>query len=123
MQNKQIGFVGEQLASEYLLKNKFQIIERNYFSRWGELDIIAEKNNILVFVEVKTRKSNEYGNPYEAVQYFKIKHILRTIKHYILSLNLYQKKCRLDVISVELNSNNTLNKLRHYENLDTNQSR
>jgi len=118
-QNKHTGFIGEQYAASYLQNHGYQILELNATSRWGELDIIAQKENTVIFVEVKTRKSNRQGKPYEAVQNFKLRHLLRTIQYYIHVNRLQNRKFRMDVISIVLNLDDTVHELKHYENLDT----
>ena len=67
MKAKEIGIIGENIATEFLLKKGFQIIERNFLKPFGEIDIIAKDNNYLVFIEVKTRKNSNYGFPREFV--------------------------------------------------------
>lgn len=118
-ENKLIGALGEQFAVKYLEDKGFQIVECNANSRWGELDIVTIKNNVIIFVEVKTRKSTRQGKPYEAVQNFKIKHLMRTVQYYIKSKDLRKYKFRIDVISIILNQDNSVKELKHYENLDT----
>ena len=65
--NKNIGELGENVACEFLIKNGYKIICRNYRNKYGEIDIIASFKNEVVFIEVKTRKSLRYGFPAEAV--------------------------------------------------------
>ena len=68
MNNRKFGDAGEELACRYLEKNGYKILERNkYYSRFCELDIVAQEKNTIVFVEVKTRRTNDYGTPMEAV--------------------------------------------------------
>ncbi|MBO5372626.1 MAG: YraN family protein [Lachnospiraceae bacterium] len=97
-----VGSDYETLAMEYLEGEKYQILERNFHSRWGEIDIIARDGDYLVFVEVKYRKNSSCGNPLEAVDARKQKRICRTAVYY-LSKNGYgdSKPCRFDVIAFE----------------------
>jgi len=115
--NQSTGAYGEQLASQYLSSHGYHIIERNANSRWGELDIIGEKDKKIVFVEVKTRSDLRMGKPYEAVSYGKLKRLFRTIQHYILIHHLEKRKFQLDVIGIVLNTNKSLKELKHYENV------
>jgi len=118
-ENKVIGALGERYAVEYLVKKHYKIIELNPNSRWGELDIVAEKNNIIYFIEVKTRKDIRHGRPYEGVTRSKIQHLKRTITHYILThKTLQNRKFQLDVIGILLDQYNVVSELRHYENLE-----
>ena len=66
------GKAGEIYASRYLIKKGYRIIEKNYRCRFGEIDIIAEKNNVIHFIEVKTRRSLHYGAPEESIDPKKI---------------------------------------------------
>jgi len=116
--NKATGALGEQLASQYLTNHGYHIIERNANSRWGELDIVAEKNNRVIFIEVKTRTDLRMGRPYEAVGRGKLRRLYRTIQHYILIHNLEKKKFQLDVIGIVLNQDKSDQELKHYENVD-----
>jgi len=115
--NQSTGTYGEQLASQYLSSHGYHIIERNANSRWGEIDIVAEKNRQVIFVEVKTRSNLHMGKPYEAVSYGKLKLVFRTIQHYILIHNWEKRKFQLDVIGIVLNADRSVKELRHYENV------
>ena len=79
----EIGKIGEDLASKYLEAAGYIIIERNFLARQGEIDIIAKDKKELVFIEVKTRTSDIYGKPVEAVNTQKEKDRLNTIKYYL----------------------------------------
>lgn len=100
LSNGKLGKLGEELAENYLKCNGYKIIEKNFRSRFGEIDLIAIKNNILSFIEVKTRTSIKYGLPMEAVNYTKQKHIYLTGEYYILKNSIKNKEITLDVIEV-----------------------
>lgn len=117
-QKQQTGAIGEEYAAEYLKKQEYRIIGHHVTSRWGELDLIAEKNGKISFIEVKTRSDLRKGRPYEAVNYRKLKHLTRTIQYYVHANRLERRKCQLDVIGILLNPDQTLRELRHYENVD-----
>ena len=112
MNNRQIGAMGEEIAKNYLIENEFSILEQNYRNKIGEIDIIAKKQNEIVFVEVKSRNNLNYGYPSEAVNIKKQFKILNTSKIYILANNLNNNKLRYDVIEVYLKNNN----INHIEN-------
>ena len=95
-----IGQEGEDIACKYLLQNQYEIIERNFECRQGEIDIIAIDKNELVFIEVKTRTNNNYGRPAEAVTYYKQKHLLKSIEYYIFKRKIEKVFIRIDVIEV-----------------------
>ena len=96
---KNIGNLGESKSIEYLEKNYYQIIERNFFCRFGEIDIIARDGNYLVFVEVKYRKSENYGMPIEAVD-FRKQNKIRGVANYYLLKTGYNKAVRFDIIGI-----------------------
>lgn len=101
MSNTDIGNKGEEIACQYLKKQGYKIIERNYRIRGGEIDIIARDGETLVFIEVKTRWSHEYGPPVESMTFWKIKALLKTAKFYILKINWCDKEYRLDFIGID----------------------
>ena len=119
-QNRLTGQIGEQRATDYLIRHNFTIRETNVFSKWGELDIIAEKNNKIHFVEVKTRISVRQGMPYEAVRIPKLLHLQRAIQFYIQRNKLQKYKFQLDVISIQLDHGHNVIDLRYYENVEVN---
>ena len=99
MNNREFGNRGEDIACEYLVKNGYQIVERNkHFSRFCEIDIIAKYKNKLVFVEVKTRKSNDFGSPLEAVTKNKYKNIKTGVLSYVVENNI--KNYQIDVSGI-----------------------
>ena len=114
---KRIGIDGEKLASEFLLKKGFQIVETNFSCKLGEIDIIAEKDYKLHFIEVKTRVGLQKGQPYEAVNSRKLQHIKNTIDYYLLKNNLKAPKLFIDVVSIVLNRHNDVEKIDLYENI------
>ena len=102
MQNKQLGQNGEDIAEKFLIKQGYKILERNrHFSRYCEIDIIAQDKDTLVFVEVKTRKTDICGHPLEAITKTKYKNIRTGLSLY-LQENPNYKKYRIDVVSILL---------------------
>lgn len=97
-----LGNRGENLALEYLKNRGYEILSNNYRCHFGEVDIIARKNNEIIFAEVKTRSGNSYGYPEEAVDKNKIKHIRKVAEAYIADNKLSEISIRFDVISIEL---------------------
>lgn len=97
--NKFTGQCGEDAAEQYLKKNKYKILERNHRNKCGEIDIIAKKDDDLVFIEVKTRRSNEFGTPAEAVTYYKKRHFVNTAKWYLME-HPTDMNIRFDIIEV-----------------------
>ena len=100
MNNKNLGEQGEDKACEYLKRNGYKILFRNYRALKKEIDIIALKNNTLVFVEVKTRVSDKYGDAADSVNYFKQKNIILVAKYFILKSDKEYDEYRFDVIEM-----------------------
>ena len=101
-----IGKQGEEIACEYLERNGFKIVEKNYHFGHGEIDIIAYENDVLVFVEVKTRKSLLYGTPELAVTKAKQKQIKKIAEAYLFLKKINDTYCRMDVIAIVMVSKN-----------------
>lgn len=93
------GQLGENIATEYLLKKGFRLIEKNYHSRFGEIDIIMCDDKYLLFVEVKLRKNSKYGTPAEYVTESKQQKIILTAQSF-LSENETDLQPRFDVIEI-----------------------
>ena len=101
MNTKILGNAGEDLACRYLEKRGYKILERNkHYSRFCELDIIAQEKNTTVFVEVKTRKSDAFGTPAEAVTKTKLENIKKGVQYYLSENKV--KNFRIDVICITL---------------------
>ena len=94
-----IGNIGEDYAVKILKKNKYKIVERNFTVRGGEIDIIATDGEYLVFVEVKMRKSSDFGRPSEFVGFSKQEHLRKAAVLY-MKKNGYDGFCRFDVVEV-----------------------
>lgn len=91
----------EEVAAEYLKKQGFQILEQNFSSRFGEIDIIAREGRYLVFAEVKYRATDRGGHPLEAVDYYKRRRIGMTADFYLLRYGYGEETpCRFDVVGI-----------------------
>ncbi len=100
MENKTaFGRHGEDLAVEFLLKEGYEILERNWYFRHNEVDILAKDQETLVVVEVKTRSGNSYGEPYTAVDYRKQQYLIFAAERYIFAHDL-DLEVRFDIISI-----------------------
>ena len=100
---QKFGAQGESLAAWYLKKSGYKIIEQNYRSRLGEIDIIARDKKTLVFVEVKSRRSVRYGSPKWAVTARKQRKISMAALHYLKSTRQTGIKARFDVVAITAN--------------------
>ena len=109
------GHLGESIAVQYLKDKGFEIIQKNWHSVYGEIDIIAQKNNKIHFVEVKTRKSLAFGTPVESYHYFKQGKIIKTAFLYMNQLNTGQS-FQFDFIGIILNADNTAKEIEMIEN-------
>lgn len=107
------GKAGEALATSYLKKKKYKILELNYHNQIGEIDIIAKDKKYIVFIEVKTRKSRAFGDPLEAINIEKQHKIKQVAQLYLLKNKLTDKEYRFDVISILGNDDYEIN---HIEN-------
>ncbi len=101
MTNQTVGSRGEDLACDFLLKQGYQILERNYRIRGGEIDIVAMDGDYLVFIEVKARNSDEYGLPVESITPWKIKSLLKTALFYCQKIKWEDGPFRLDMVSID----------------------
>jgi putative endonuclease len=101
MSNRATGDQAEELAASYLRKIGYKILARNYQIRGGEIDIVAEDKDTLVFVEVKARWSHVFGEPLESINYFKLKTLLKTSQFYLQKINWGEKPYRIDALSLD----------------------
>lgn len=111
-EHNDLGTKGEQLAIDFLIKNKYKILEKNYRYIKAEVDIIAQKGDILAAIEVKTRTSAYFGNPEEFVNPKKIKLLLSAIDNYVVERDL-DVEVRFDIIAIIKNKNETT--IKHLE--------
>lgn len=97
---RKIGDFGEDLAAQYMIDKGYEILSRNFSKPYGEIDIIAIKDDIICFVEVKTRKSTQYGYPREAVNYHKQQRIIKASQIFMMENNMNNYFMRFDVCEV-----------------------
>lgn len=102
---QKVGKNGEQLSEAYLKLIGYDIIEKNFQSRCGEIDIIAKDKNELIFIEIKARNNKAYGLPSEAVTKKKIKHIYKTAEYYLSIKKLANIDIRIDAIELYIQHN------------------
>lgn len=112
------GLIGENFAVKYLKKQKYKIVEQNYHSRMGEIDIVAQKDKYIVFVEVKTRDEKSWYDPIFAVTSSKKQKIIKTTQHFIQFNHKYlteKYQIRFDVITVVTRDKKPIS-IEHIEN-------
>ena len=101
MNNREFGNSGEDLACNYLEKNGYKILERNkHFSKFCEIDIIAQFKKTTVFVEVKPRKTTNFGTPFEAITKTKFENIKKGVQYYLTENKI--KDYRIDIIGITI---------------------
>lgn len=116
MNNKIIGNYGEDLAYKFLLSRNYKVLEKNYSNSLGEIDLICKKNDLIIFVEVKSRLSDKFGIPCESVTHYKQHQILKVSLSYIKRFNLYNINFRYDIIELYFDTIHKKYKLRHIKN-------
>jgi putative endonuclease len=122
---KEEGELGERLAVEYLKKQGFKIIDRNFRIRGGEIDIIAidpsassgQDGDTLVFIEVKTRRSNEFGTPFEAITPWKMRALIKSAEFYKIKHPRLPDSMRIDAVGIVLTSNNEIASIELVKNI------
>lgn len=113
---KALGTLGEKIAANYLSKYGYKIIESNYRCRFGEVDIVAYKNDTYVFIEVKTRKNLSFGRPVEAINGKKKMHLIKIGQYYMQISNLKNCDFRFDAIEVMMYPRE-IPKINHIKNI------
>ncbi len=103
MYKQKFGNLGEELACTYLENKQFEILARNYRSKFGEIDVVALRKGTLHFIEVKTRSTDRFGKPAEAVDREKMSKILRLAQVFIKENKFEYYRYSFDVIEVKLN--------------------
>ena len=122
--NKITGATGERAAAELLRKKGYEILERNFQTKFGEIDLVCRKDEVTVFVEVKTKTSDEFGEPWEMVNQYKLEQVKRMGELWNIKNN-WQGQCRIDVVGVWLDptsrkaSWDAVAKIEHWENVET----
>lgn len=115
MNKRELGKNSEEMAANYLDKKGYRILELNFQNRIAEIDIIAQRNDIICFIEVKARRSMKYGLPRESITPSKIRKIIKGAQSYINYKGIRGTQFRFDVIEIFLEDN----KINHIENAFT----
>jgi putative endonuclease len=112
-----LGRFGERVAADHLQAKGFSILRTGYRCRYGEIDLVATRDGILVFVEVKTRMSKSHGVALESVSPAKLQALFRAAQHY-LQAHPHDGEVRLDLIAIDLRGDGRLVSLEHVEGLE-----
>ncbi|UCE20635.1 MAG: YraN family protein [Gemmatimonadota bacterium] len=110
---KDLGKKGEELAVQFIRRQGFEILERNYHHRRGEIDIVARDRKTLVFIEVKTATSNQYGPPESWVDSRKQQQVAKIAAAYLQERKVTNVDCRFDVIAVDHTRENSINHIQN----------
>jgi putative endonuclease len=113
-ENKTTGNRGESLACEFLQQKGYKILQRNYRSKWGEVDIVAKFDQTVVFVEVKTKTSDAYGEPWEMVNAWKIEQVKKMGEAWCREYG-WEGRVRMDVMGVYLDQEEP--RIEHWESV------
>ena len=113
--NKDIGSFGEALARDYLISKGYKILNMNFINKFGEIDIICKKNNLLIFCEIKSRYSNSFGSPIESITCYKQKQIIKLSELYLISKKYYNFNVRYDIIEVIFNTITSSHIINHVQ--------
>ena len=116
--HNQIGELGEDIAVKHLQNEGYLIIARNYRNKFGEIDIIAKKNNYLIFIEVKSRTSEDYLYLAENLYYTQIEHLKNTASYYFVENEKEIDNIRFDLIAIKINySEKKAVEFKHFKNI------
>lgn len=113
---KEVGARGEKLALDFLRGLGYKILRTNFRCRGGEIDIVAQQSDCLVFVEVRTKKSPDFGTPEESVTFSKREKLISVANAYLQTCDNAPPSWRIDVVAVELTPDDKISRLEHIEN-------
>ncbi len=116
MKRRDTGALGEKLAKDFLEKKGYRILETNYRCPEGEIDIVARQKDSLVFIEVRTKTSREFGSPEESITPTKMKRLRATAAHFQQTHDNLPPLCRIDVVAIELNRERKPTRIELIEN-------
>lgn len=116
MKTKATGQLGEKLAQEFLGKRGYQVVETNYRTPDGEVDIIVSKDGILVFVEVRAKTSRLFGTPEESITSLKKQRLVKVAQNYVQTHDIQESSWRIDFIAVELDNKGNPVRIEQIEN-------
>lgn len=117
--NRQKGGEGEEIAAKYLRKRGYQILEQNYSVKFGEIDLVVSQNNILIFVEVKLKTTDDFGTPEEMIGKAKLSQVERMAQLYLMQNPQIEEmfdSFRIDAVCI-VGSKNNVERIKHYENV------
>jgi putative endonuclease len=114
-----LGHLGESLAAAFLEKKGYTILERNRRTPYGEIDLIARRDNVIAFIEVKTRASKSFGPPEISITQRKEEHMRSAAEYYIQQHSELFYDWRIDAVTIQLRADSTPPLIDHFENVIT----
>ena len=114
---KKIGNKGEDIAELFLINKGYEILKRNYYSRYGEIDIIGKKEEGIIFFEVKTRTNEKFGNPEDSIDSKKIECMISTALCFLDDYSEFEQDWRLDLLAIKLFLDGS-NEIIHFEDIN-----
>ncbi|MCX6745963.1 MAG: YraN family protein [Candidatus Parcubacteria bacterium] len=112
-----IGDYGQKIAAEFLAKRGYQILAQKYFTREGEIDLVGQKDGQLIFFEVKTRLSDKYGLPEEAIDAKKKEKMSEAALKYLVEKQIEHDNYRFDCVAIEIDKGNKIARIRHHKGI------
>ena len=116
MKRRDVGILGEKLAQDFLKKRGYRVVETNYRCPEGEIDIIATQKDTLVFIEVRTKKSLEFGTPEESITPAKMEKLRAVSARYRQTHDNLPESWRIDMVAIELDKSNKISRIELIEN-------
>lgn len=116
MDRRTLGDWGEERALRYLSDQGYQLLTRNWRTREGEIDLVMKQDLTIVFIEVKTRKTDRFGSPEESITRGKQKRLRKTCLAYLQESDYEDRDWRIDVVAIEATKSGEITRLDHYEN-------
>lgn len=114
--SESLGQKGERLALKYLKSQGMKFLAKNVSNRFGEIDLIVEEKQTIVFVEVRTRSGNEHGEPAETVAYVKQRKLSRAATAFLKAKKLFDRSARFDVVTIVWSNSEGEQELKHFIN-------
>jgi putative endonuclease len=114
--SRDLGKWGEGVAKSYLIERGFEVIVQNYYTEYGEIDLVALRDDRIHFVEVKTRRTQIFGNPEESITIRKLSHMVDSAQAYLLTHPEFEGDWQIDVISIQLFEGDRPPEIRFFEN-------
>lgn len=121
MSTREQGNLGERIAEVYLTRKGYRILARQWKTKLGEIDLVAENNREIVIIEVKTRWTSEFGEPAEAVDAEKRMRLSRMAELYLRSSGFEGRPCRIDVVGISMDQVVRKARIRHIQDVLANQ--